>query len=114
METKTKYHSHGLFNGDPKFMPLFPPFSFGSSSVDQKNKLKDFEDEYYLQTKRFKMTTEERISKLEERVFQSHTDSIMDLKSEMKAVNNKLTWLIVILAGNFGLGFLTKIPLIGN
>ena len=78
-------------------MPILTPYRKHMSADQRRIR----EDKIYM-AKRQDMTTEERIAKLEERVFQSHTDSITSLKTEMKEVSKKLTWLIVILAGNFG------------
>ena len=50
-------------------------------------------------------TVESRISKLEERVFGGQANDIKELKDDLKDLNKRLNWLIVVLAGNFGLTF---------
>lgn len=48
----------------------------------------------------------ERLAKLEERVFVTHTNEIGTLKAELKEANRKLIWIIVFAAANFGTGIL--------
>lgn len=53
-----------------------------------------------------------RLTRLEERVFQSHQNQLGNLATELKELTKKLNWLIVLLAGNFGIAFFNGLKII--
>jgi hypothetical protein len=53
-----------------------------------------------------------RISTLEERVFVSHTEKIEELVEDVKSLTTRLNYLLIILAGNFGVSFLKILPIL--
>lgn len=47
----------------------------------------------------------ERMSKLEERVFVSHSETIKGLTTDVRDITKRINWLLIVLSGNFGVQF---------
>lgn len=60
------------------------------------------------------VASDERIAKLEERVFVQQSTKLLELSAEVKSLTNRLNYLIVILAGNFGVAAVKLLPALSH